>query len=353
MNYIVDSGIFIKTLNALISFLDAKDELTITRVSSGLVIYRESTSVTSAFFRIPVVGGDEPNLTKYTVSIKDIKPISSLSASVVDSYTNLTFTNNVLVIDSNVKFEIPCKAETVQVESGWGVGDLIYLETDTIKILSKFLNKLSKDNFKGSFMSSREGFVLPGLYHISCVPAPLQADTQPYSLKSVQLNKLLKLGQDLTILPQGRIASDEEITYLINLPKAPKEASLANKKHELDSIFTEDLPFLTILEPKTFKTFLKNTKSDDKQYDLCSLRTEESRIVINFFRDKQPSNSFVYSNVETPNSFVNIYLQTKHLLALSELATDKIQISFSSNFEPIKVVIDEVYTMYLMQGVVA
>ena len=349
MIYRVNSGVFIKTLNALISFSDPKGNINFLRVDSGLVLYRG----VSLFFRIPLLNEGEACLQGFTVAVSDIKPVSTLTASVVEEEMTLEITGNYLSIKSNVAFEILASPTNVSPDTQFSIDEeIVYQDTEVIKTLSKYLSKFSKDNFKGCFICGESGFILPGNYHLTHIPATLQSSPQAYALKSSQLNKLTKLGQDISILSDGRIVSDDDTTFVVTLPKAPKESSIGNRKGDLDESFISELPSITILQPKVFKTFLKNTKSEDKQYDLCSLRTESERVVINFYRDKQASNSFTYSYVETPDSFVEVYLQTKHLLALTELATEKLELQFSSTFEPLKVVIDGTYTSYLMQGVV-
>ena len=344
----INSGLFIKSISAFLAFVDSKTEVIISQINSGIVLYRD----TDLFFKLPTIESCQALPTKFIVSAADLKPISTLKASIVEENINLTFSETHLLLESNITFNIPLRREEIGTPNTWEVGELEYQNTEDIKVLSRYLGKFSKDNFKGCFLCGESGFIIPGLFHLSHIPTSVPTDYQTFSLKSAQLNKLVKLGQDLSFSTGGRISSNEDVAFFIKLGKAPKESLIATKLVELESSFTEALPTLKILEPKTFKTFLKNTKSEDKQYDLCSLRTEENRLVINFYKDKQQSNSFVYHQLEVPDCSVEIHLQTKHLLAMADLAKNKIEIKFSSNFEPLKIIIDEKYTTYLMQGIV-
>ncbi len=343
----VESGILVKVISCVLAFTN-QDVVNFTKGEGDtLVVFNDQVyfSLPATYIQAPV----EVNFI-YHLNKSFLKPLSTLKAKVIEEDFIIDFDTGEFI--SGLIFYVSFTRDVGSPPEIPLPADLKYLPTDSTKTVSKYLGKFGKDNFKGAYLLCGDAIAIPGVYQTSYVPCEVEKDDAAYLLKSTNLNKLLKLGQDLSFLKGGRIVSSEEIKYSIKLPKAPKESAVSLSRDSFESIFTEELPKLIISSPKLFKEFLKNTKSDDKQYDLCSLITEGSRIVLSFYTDKQTSNKFVFNDVDCPDTFVEIHLQTKHLLSLAEVATNKIEIVFSSNFQPIKVIVDEIYISYIMQGIV-
>ena len=282
-----------------------------------------------------------------------LKGVSTLKASLVDDFLTITnLEDEEISFTSNIEFTLI--SNRVLVDPPEFTVSESYIPSDDLKILSKILGKFSKDNFKGTLLLTDRGFIIPGEYHITQLPLKgLKVEEEkPYSIKSVELNKLLKLGQDIAISGDGRLYSKGEIQYQVQLPPGNNKASIGSKVTEILDLYSEDVPILEIQEPKLFKDFIKNTKSLDRQYDLCKIQTEETRISLSFYKDKKPLSKFIYNNVVTPQNYIEFFLQVKHITALSELATESVKIHFSSNNDPLKVMIDDKYESYIMQGIV-
>jgi hypothetical protein len=287
----VKSGFIVKSLNAAIDF-NVEDNLNLFINEDRLVIYS-----TNLFFSLPIeeVADVDEGINIRVVNASMLKPVASLTSKTIGEFIDLDFTDDYIEVSSGISFQI--MAERTQLEAlpqSYYEEELLYQQPEVWKSLSKYLSKFSKDNFKGCFYVQSDALILPGEYQLSFMTGEFPDDKQAYNLKSTALNKLLKLGQDLALLPEGTLASSEEIIYKVCLPKADKLALIATNKDKLDALFEgADFPRLSILQPKIFKDFLKGARSDDKQYDLVSIETEESRIVLSLYKNKIHSNKFI------------------------------------------------------------
>jgi hypothetical protein len=263
--------------------------------------------------------------------------------------------------NSNIQFEISTEKYEESPYLSPVFEQLDYTEPNLLKNLSLALNKSSKDNYKGCFGFYESGdLVLPGTHQITFVKRDAVTSSENfYNLTHTQLNKVLKIGEDLSLSEQGVLyINEEEISLYIQLPKMPnsfaeKTANTLRLLRKTEESFGEGSPRFKITEPKKFKDFFKGAKSTDRQYDLCEIKTdvEQGRISISFFVDKQKSNLFVFNNVEVTQSF-NIFLQSKQVMSIAEMGKEEIELVFSSSFEPLKVKIDNSIITYLMPAFV-
>lgn len=336
----VESSSIIKTLNAVLA-LTSKEEVVNFRTYEGsLLIFTESLT-----FQIE----SEGEIKEFSIDSLKLKGVSTLKASLVEEYMTISKDEmGLCTFASNMSFQIASQevvAEPMALESG-----LEYIPSKQLKILSKFLGKFSKDNFSGTILAGKKGFLIPGEYHITEIECDCfneEGDTA-YAIKHTSLNKLLKLGQDLSISREGLVSSEGDINYKVQLPLGNKKALIALNIEKIRDLYSGDSPVLKILEPKVFKDFIKNTKSSDTQYDLVRVRTEKERICLDFYRDKKPLSKFVYSKVETPENYIEFYLQVKHLTAISELSTDNIEVTFVGADTPIKFTVDDTFSSYIL-----
>lgn len=341
----VNSATIIKVLNAILSFVTKDEQVNFICHDDVLSIFSDNLR-----FDIPYIG--EP-IPAFAFNSLMLKSLSTLKASLVEEQMTLTYQEEGSVtFKSSIEFTI--FSEPVLIDLPEFQPHYNYVPSEHFKVLSKFLSKFSKDNFKGSLLLTPEGFVIPGEYHLTEVKLPNLCEiiTDPFNLASIKLNKLLKLGQDIAISETGLIYSQGGIEYQVQLYPANQKAQIGNQIAGIRDLFTEDFPILEIQQPKLFKDFIKNAKSGDRQYDLCRVQTEENRISLSFYKDKKPLNKFVYNQVSTPENYIEFFIQVKHLTAISELALESIKIQFCSNTDPLKVTIDDSNQSYIMQGLV-
>ena len=341
----VKTSQLVKILSCITSLLNSDTIVNFVVEEERLCIYTEST-----IFFVPCEG----SLTSFSVELSKLRGISTLKASLVDEEFSISQEEDGLArFGSKIDFaldtssEVSDKPDLKEQEA--------YFDSEVIKVLSKVLSKFSKDNFKGNILFSDKGFLVSGEYHITLVEAEGFTDfsENTYRLTSIQINKILKLGQDICIDSEGSIYSKGEIEYQVQMPLGDKKGFIGKNLGKLASLYSEDnIPELIINNPKLFKDFVKNAKSMDKQYDLCRIQTEKNRISLSFYKDKKDSNKFIYSDVVTPEEYVEIFLQVKHLAAISELCSESLSISFLGSSDPIKVDLDNKVKSYIQLGIV-
>jgi len=345
MSLKINSATIIRSLNCILSLVDRDTEINFSSEEHLLKIFTDSL-----LFKIPVLSG---TIEDFSVEAFKLKEVSSLKASLVNESMDISHEDGVAKFSSNIEFSIPTAA--IQGEAPAELLLEQYIPTEEVKNLSKFLAKLSKDNFKGSLVIHSTGFLIPGEYQITELPNNNfpEDSKESFAISNTQLNKILKLGQDICISNTGIIYSSGNIIYQIALPLADRKSLVALELPRIKALFNKEYPTLGIFQPKVFKDFIKSTKSVDRQYDLCKIQTEADRIVLNFYGDKKPVSKFIYSHVSTPSNYIELFVQVKHLVAISELATESISIEFCSSSDPLRVTLDDKYTMYLMQSLTA
>jgi len=347
----IQTAKLVPAINFITSFVSPDDLVIFNFTTTHLEIFSASL-----YFKIP--GESEVEISSWSSSVeaKHLKSLASLKAKVADEYVTFTQQTDSLVWESNVRFHVPFKASTVALETP-SIASGPCIPSDVWKALSTLLARFSKDNFKGCFIYTATGFVLPGLYCIGHLPVeniPPPTNPSAFSISSVQLNKLLKIGQDIQI-GESILSSTGEIDFLIRFNKNVLKDGVSVPVKFLETLlsqYPETLPKIKIKDPKLFKEFLSSTQADGK-YDLCALSTEPSRLRLSFYENKKQTNSFVFDDVEINSPQLTIYFQVKHLVAIASAAKEQLTLTFFSSAAPVKVSIDGTSEYYVMQGLVA
>jgi hypothetical protein len=352
----VESGKLVKILSCLLSFLDKEERLIFFYSSKYLYFFNEGRTIWARL----LADSDEEDSKYYQTDSSSFESIAKLSRSVADEFISITLGLPKCYFNSNIQFEISVEEHEESTFAPPVFEHLDYTEPNLLKNLSLALNKSSKDNYKGCFGFYESGdLVLPGTHQITFVKRDdITSSENFYNLTHTQLNKVIKIGEDLSLSEQGVLCINEEgLSLYIQLPKMPnsfaeKTAVTLRQLRKVEDNFTLS-PRFKITEPKKFKDFFKGAKSTDRQYDLCEIKTdvEQSRISISFFVDKQKSNLFVFNDVEVTQSF-SVFLQSKQVMSIAEMGKEEIELIFSSSFEPLKVKIDNSIITYLMPAFV-
>jgi hypothetical protein len=359
------SSDLIPALNTLVSFSNTKDYLyflyDLNNPGTLLLEKKDSWEFPGHFcFYIPVEEREGETFSSCKITFENIKPISALKASVLEEHVYLFSQNNSVRVESAVVYNIPSEAATSQ-QTAPSVTSSPVVSNDKITALSKLLARFKKDNFKGCFTVLPNRIYCPGTYHLSIIEVEGLSSTWDgaYSCNTTQFNKLTKLGFDLSFGSSGCIlgVQGETIRYVISLPSV--SSSVLNSIDFIDSerklrvLHEDNTPPLKIQNCKRF-TSLLNSASADTKYDLCQVETDPSlsRIAISFYQGKQKTNSFVYDEVEISPKYICCYLQTKQLIAVSQLCEKgDLVLKIVSSFDPVEA--QTLYgTTYLMQGLV-